>query len=144
MTARVSGLIVTVADCVAVTGGTALSVAVTLIVTVPFAVYIVVKLAPVPDAGLPPVAVHAKVIGGVPPVAEAVQFTGVLTVPVVGHVITRLIPTALITTVADALAVFAFASVIVRLTVNVPAVLYIVVKLEVVPEAGVPPVAVHA
>jgi hypothetical protein len=45
----------------------------------------VLKLAPVPLAGLPPVAVHANVYGEVPPEAVAVQATALLTVPVVGQ-----------------------------------------------------------
>ncbi len=46
--------------------------------------YVVVKLAPVPLAGLPPVAAQAKVYGEVPPVAVAVKVTAVPTVPVAG------------------------------------------------------------
>ena len=42
---------------------------------------------PVPEDGLPPVAVHEKVTGGVPPVDAAVHATAIPTVPVVGHVI---------------------------------------------------------
>ena len=42
------------------------------------------KLAPVPVAGLPPVAVQAKVYGEVPPEPVAVNVTAVPTVPVVG------------------------------------------------------------
>jgi hypothetical protein len=103
-----------------------------------------VKLAPVPVAGVPPVAVHVKVIGAVPPVAVAVHVTGVPTVPVDGHVIVRLIVTTVTTTVADAVAVFAFASVIVTLTVKVPAPLNTVENVAAVPDAGVPPVAVQA
>jgi hypothetical protein len=45
--------------------------------------------------------------------------------------------------VADAVAVTAFESVTVTLTVLDPFVLYVVVKLEPVPEAGLPPVAVQ-
>jgi hypothetical protein len=56
---------------------------------------------------------------------------------------TRLIATALTTTVADAVEVCAFASVIVTLTAKVPAVANIVVKLAPVPDDGVPPVAVQ-
>ena len=53
VTARVSGLIVTVAELVAVAPDA--SVAMTDIESVPFVLYIVVKLAPVPDDGVPPV-----------------------------------------------------------------------------------------
>jgi hypothetical protein len=116
-TASASGLIVIVAELVAVVGGTALSVAVTLIETVPFTLYVVVKLAPVPDAGLPPVAVHAKVIVPVPPLAVAVHVTPVPTVPFVGQLIVADNAPGLIVTVADAVAVLALPSVIVTLTV---------------------------
>jgi len=103
----------------------------------------VLKLAPVPDEGVPPVAVQAKVIGAVPPVAVAVHATGLLTVPVVGQVMSWKRPW-FITTVADAVAVFAFPSVTVTPTVKVPSVLYVVMKLDPVPDEGVPPVAVQA
>ena len=46
-----------------------------------------VKLDPVPLAGLPPVAVHENVYGLVPPEAVAVNVTAVPTVPVVGPLI---------------------------------------------------------
>ena len=59
------------------------------------------KLAPVPLAGLPPVAVHANVYGAVPPVAVTVHDTAVLTVPVAGQVIVATRASALIVTVAD-------------------------------------------
>jgi len=45
----------------------------------------VLKLAPVPEAGLPPVAVQVKVTGGVPPEEVAEQATAVPTVPVDGQ-----------------------------------------------------------
>jgi len=144
VTARTSGAIVTAAELVAVTGGVALSVAVTLIVTEPFTLYCVVKVAPVPVEGVPPVAVQAKVIGPVPPVAIAVHTTGLLTVPVVGHVTVRDRAPGLMFTVIDTVAVFPFASVIVTPTVWGPDTANIVVKLEPVPDDGVPPVAVQA
>jgi hypothetical protein len=53
------GAIVIVADAVAVI--VFASVAVTETVLLPLTLYDTVKLAPVPDAGLPPVAVHANV-----------------------------------------------------------------------------------
>jgi hypothetical protein len=143
VTARVSGAIVTVAEFVAVTGGVALSVAETLIVFDPFTLYRVVKLAPVPLAGVPPVAVQLKEIGAVPPFDVAVHVTGLPTVPVVGQDMATVRP-PVITMVAEAVAVFAFESVIVTLTVKVPKAEYVVVKLAPVPLAGVPPVAVHA
>ena len=43
---------------------------------VPLAEYVVVKLAPVPVAGVPPGADQEKVKGAVPPVALALQVTG--------------------------------------------------------------------
>ena len=52
------------------------SVAVALTVNVPLVAYVVVKLAPVPVAGVPPGADQEKVNGAVPPVAEALQVTG--------------------------------------------------------------------
>src|SRR5439155_9442764 len=144
VTARVSGAIVTVAELVAVTGGVALSVAVTPIVTEPFVLYVVMKLAPVPVEGVPPVAVQAKEIGAVPPVTVALHCTGLLTVPVVGQVIDRVRAPGLMFTVVEAVAVMAFPSVTVTLTVCGPDAANIVVKLDPVPLAGVPPVVVKA
>jgi len=144
VTARVSGRIVTVAELVAVTGGVALSVADTLIVTEPSTLYSVLKVAPVPVEGVPPVAVQAKVIGVVPPVALALHCTGLLTVPVVGQVIDRVRAPGLMFTVVEAVAVLAFPSVTVTLTVCDPVAANIVVKLDPVPLPGVPPVAVQA
>jgi hypothetical protein len=79
----------------------------------------------------------------VSPVAAAVNVTDVPTVPVLGPetVTPRLDPP--MTIVADAVAVFALESVAVTVTVDVPLLLYVVVKLEPVPLAGLPPVAVH-
>ena len=144
VTVNVRGAIVTVAEFVAVRAGDELSVAVTLIETVPLTLYIVVKLAPVPLDGVPPVAIQANVTGAVPPFDTAVQATGLLTVPVVGHVIITDKAPGLIVTVADAVAVFAFASVTVTLTALEPDVANTVVKVAPVPLAGVPPVAVQA
>jgi len=59
VTVRASGLIVTVADFEFVAA--LASVAVTDIVLLPLVEYVVLKLAPVPLAGEPPVAVHANV-----------------------------------------------------------------------------------
>jgi hypothetical protein len=59
VTASGRAAIVTVADAVAVTAFA--SVIVTETVLLPFTEYVVEKLAPVPLAGLPPVAVHANV-----------------------------------------------------------------------------------
>jgi hypothetical protein len=144
VTARARDEIVTVAEFVAVTGGTALSVAVTMIETVPFAAYIVVKLAPVPVDGVPPVAVQLNVTVPVPPLEVAVQVTGLPTVPVAGQLIVTDRAPGLIAMVADIVAVFALESVIVTETVNVPGDAYIVVRLAPVPVAGDPPVAAHA
>ncbi len=52
------------------------SVAVALTVKVPLVAYVVVKLAPAPVDGLPPGADQVKVNGAVPPVALALQVTG--------------------------------------------------------------------
>jgi len=50
----------------------------------------VLKVAPVPEAGLPPVAVQEKVTVPTPPVEEAVHETAVPTVPVAGQLIVTL------------------------------------------------------
>ena len=67
--------------------GVAESVPVTLMVFDPFTLYVVLKLAPVPEAGMPPVAVQENVTVPVPPVEVAVHVTAVPTVPVVGQLI---------------------------------------------------------
>lgn len=74
--------------------------------------------APVPLAGDPPVAVHAKVVGWVSPDADAEQLTAVPTVPVAGQVMvtTSAVPDEMLM-VALADAVFALESVPVTLTV---------------------------
>ena len=63
------------------------------------------KLLPLPDVGLPPVAVHANVYGAVPPVAEAVHDTAVPTVPVAGQLTVAASASGLIVTVACVVAV---------------------------------------
>jgi hypothetical protein len=78
------------------------------------------KLAPVPDAGLPPVAVQENVYGVVPPEPVAVKVTAIPLKPVVGPVIVTASGRAAMVTVADALAVAALPSVIVTETVLVP------------------------
>ena len=78
------------------------------------------KLAPVPLAGEPPVAVHENVYGAVPPVADAVHVTALLTVPEAGHVIEATTASGLIATVADIVDVAALASVAVTLMVLLP------------------------
>src|ERR671922_10589 len=103
-TANASGLIGTVALAVAVFAGLDESVPVTVIVLLPFTLYVVLKLLPVPDDGLPPG-------------AEAVKVTGD---PTVGLLLTvKLTPraSALIVTVAEAVALTPFASVAVTLIV---------------------------
>ena len=102
------------------------------------------KLVPVPLAGEPPVAVQLNVYGVVPPVADAVHETAVLTVALAGQVMVATSASGLMAIVADAVAVFAFASVAVTLTVKVPLTLYVVVNDAPVPLAGDPPVAVQA
>jgi hypothetical protein len=72
-----------------------------------------------------------------------VNVTAVPTVPVVGPAIETVRANGLIVTVAEAVAVTAFASVIVTETVFDPFVEYVVEKLAPVPLAGVPPVAVQ-
>ena len=78
------------------------------------------KLAPVPDAGDPPVAVQENVTGAVPPVDVAVQLTAVPTVPDVGHVIVTTSVGTEITTWADFVFVAELPSVAVTEIVNVP------------------------
>jgi hypothetical protein len=102
-----------------------------------------VKLAPVPVAGVPPVAVHAKVYGDVPPVADAVKVTAVPTVPVVGPVTVTTTGNGLIVMVASLNALALLASVIVALIVLLPFTEYVTVKLDPVPVAGVPPGALQ-
>jgi hypothetical protein len=81
--------------------------------------YVVVKLAPVPEDGVPPVAAQLKVQGGVPPAHAALNVTAVPTVPVVGPVtVTVRAPP----TVWVAVAVTALESLTVRETVKGPAV----------------------
>ncbi len=58
------------------------SVAVALTTKVPLTAYVVVKLAPVPVAGVPPGADQEKVNGAVPPVALALHVTGLPAVAV--------------------------------------------------------------
>jgi hypothetical protein len=73
-----------------------------------------------------------------------VNATAVPTVPVAGPAIVTVNGNAAIVTVADAVAVTRFPSVIITDTVFDPLTLYVVEKLAVVPLAGVPPVAVQA
>jgi hypothetical protein len=107
-------------------------------VNVPVFAYIVVKLEPEPDDGLPPVAVQANVYGVVPPEPVAVKVTVDDTPPVVGPSTVTARVNGLIVIVADAVAVWALESVIVTETVKVPFDPYVVVKLTPVPEEGVP------
>ena len=106
----------------------------------PLAAYVVVKLAPEPVDGVPPGADQEKVNGAVPPVAEALQVTGLPTVAVPQVTVTTIAwpPTI---TVASANFLLPLPSVAVALTVLLPLVEYVVVKLEPVPVAGVPPEA---
>ena len=77
------------------------------------------KLEPVPVAGVPPGADHANVNGAVPPVALALQVTGLPTVAVPQVTVTAIgWPVTTIVAVADFLA--PLASVSVALTTNVP------------------------
>jgi len=82
---------------------------------------VVLKLEPVPLAGLPPVAVHANVYGEVPPEPVAVHETAVPTVPDVGQlIVTANGDAGPIVTVAEAVAVAALASVAVTDIVLLP------------------------
>ncbi len=109
---------VTVAEAVAATRLE--SVIVTDTVLLPLTEYVVEKLAVVPPAGVPPVAVHANVYGVVPPEPVAVKATGVPTVPVAGPEIVTVNGRAAIVTVAEAVAVTRLPSVIVTDTVLLP------------------------
>jgi hypothetical protein len=136
--------IVTVAEAEAVLGaGVALSVPVTEIVFEPFTLYVVEKLAPVPDGGVPPVAVQLNVTAPTPFADVAVHVTRLPTVPVRGQ-LADTVKAPVIVMDAEPSAVTLLPSVTVTLTVKVPATAYIVVKLAVVPVAGEPPVAVQA
>ena len=93
--------------------------AVALTTKVPFAAYVVVKLAPVPVAGLPPGADQEKVNGGVPPLAEALQVTGLPTVAVPHVTLTAIgVPMTLIVVSTNFLALLL--SVTVALTIFAP------------------------
>ena len=96
------------------------SVAVALTTKVPLTLYVTVKLAPVPVAGVPPGAVHANVYGAVPPVAEAVKVTAAPTVPEAGPVTVTASGSGLIVTVVSRNAFALFVSVIVTLIVLLP------------------------
>ena len=111
---------VTLADFVATVAGEAESVPVTLMLKVPFTLYVVLKLVPMPEDGLPPVAVQENVTGGVLPVDVAVHATAIPTVPVVGQLI-DMVNTAAWPTAWVAVAVFALASVTVRDRPAIPA-----------------------
>jgi len=104
----------------------------------------VLKLDPVPLAGDPPAAVQLTVYGAVPPVADAVQGIAVPTVPVVGQLRVATSASGMIVIEAELEAVPERESVTATLIVYEPFVLYVVVKLEPVPEAGLPPGAVQA
>jgi len=104
--------------------GVALSVTVALMLNVPFAEYIVVKLVTFPaEAGLPPGALQLNVYGGVPPVAEAVQLTGLPTVPVFVPQLALICSPAPMVTVMILLACTLLPSVAVTLMLFVPVVL---------------------
>lgn len=120
-TASASGLTVIVADPVAVWD--AESVTVTLTVLEPLTVKVVEKVDPVAVAFGVPLTDHAYVNGAVPPVTVAVNVTDCPTVELVGPETATVIAAAPITTVADAVAVWAFVSVAVTLIVKVPEVL---------------------
>jgi len=80
----------------------------------------------------------------VPPVADAVNVTGVPTVPVDGPVIAAVRARGETVIVAEPMEVCELASVIITLTVYVPFTSYVVVNVPVEPLDGVPPVAVQA
>lgn len=94
-----------------------LSVALTLTVKVPWLLYVVVKLAPVPVAGDPPTALQENVYGEVPPDADAVNVTAVPTFPLVGPLMVVVSVSAAIVIDAVAFATTALASVALTETV---------------------------
>ncbi len=97
-----------------------------------------VKLAPVPVDGLPPGADQEKVNGEVPPAAEALQVTGLPAVAVPQVTVTvKVCETGL--TVAKPNFLAPLLSVTVALTVKLPLVGYVVMKLVPEPVDGVPP-----
>jgi len=104
----------------------------------------VLKLAPLPVDGLPPVADHVKLYGAVPPVPVAVKVTAVPTFPVVGPPIVTASASGEIATVADAWALFVLLSVAETVIVKVPLTEYVVENVAPVPLDGDPPVAVQA
>ena len=79
-----------------------------------------------------------------PPEFVAVKVAAVPAVPLVGPAMETARANGLIVMVAEAVAVFALTSVAVTMTVYVPLALYVVLKLTLVPDDGVPPVAVQA
>jgi len=78
---------------------------------------VVEKLVPVPEDGLPPVVVHANMIGRVPPALVALQDTAMPTVPFGGQLIVIDIVNGLIVTVSESFAVRETSSVNVTLIV---------------------------
>ena len=80
----------------------------------------VIRLEPVADAGVPPVAVQASEYGVVPPDPVAVKVTAVPTAPVVGPLIVTASANGLIVIVAELEAVAELASVTVTDTVWEP------------------------
>ena len=78
------------------------------------------KLAPVPDAGDPPVAVQENVYGVVPPEPATVQVIAIPTVPLAGQLTVTPNGRGAMVIVADAVAVIVFASVAVTETVLLP------------------------
>ena len=102
------------------------------------------KLVPDPDAGFPPVAVHANVYAVVPPVAEAVHETAVPTVPDAGQLMVAASVSGLIVTDADFDEVAELASVTVTAIVSVPLTAKVVENEDAVAVALVTPFTLHA
>ena len=118
------------------------SVAVALTVNVPLVAYIVVKLDPVPVAGVPPGADHENVEGGVPPVFEALHVTGLPAVAV-PHVTVSAMGCGATMTVVVPVLLTLFPSVAVALTTWAFLTANVVVKLGPAPVDGLPPAADH-
>jgi len=81
---------------------------------------LVVKLAPVPEAGEPPVVVQEIVTGDEPPVVLAVHITGLPAVPVEGQLAVSISGWDETVTVVEPVADAWFMSLTVKLTVYVP------------------------
>ena len=107
----------------------------------PLVEYVVVKLAPVPVAGVPPGADQENMTGGVPP-EEALHVTGLPAVAV-PHVTVTGVGCCTANTTTLPVLLLLFPSVAVALTWCAFLMENVVVKLEPAPVDGLPPAADH-